>query len=118
MQRAVDNGLGDVRALGRADDDVAELARSGLGAGAIDGEGEDVGGLVLSAMGAVELGNPRFVRDLDGDVALLHTGGEESGGDGVAHLRRDIVEVEAQAPGVSRGAVCASRAVWSRCASR
>ena len=46
VEHAVDRRLDQVRGVRRADDDVAELARAGGRAGAVDREREHVGGLV------------------------------------------------------------------------
>ena len=55
VEDAVDDGLGDVVAALGADDDVAELARARGRAGFVEGERENVGGLVEAAVLAVEL---------------------------------------------------------------
>ena len=111
VEDAVDGGLGHVAAVLGADRDVAELARAGDRAGAVDREGEHVGRLVLAAVLAVELADPLRVDDLDRQVAVLHPGRRERRLDRPAQLLRDVAEVEAQDLGVGP---CSDRAARSR----
>jgi hypothetical protein len=87
------------------DHDVAELARTGDGAGAVQREGEDVGGPVASAVLAVELTDPllsdQLHREMHVPGPLPHAGRPERRGDGVAQLGGDVAEIEAQ-PGFWR----------------
>jgi hypothetical protein len=70
MENAVDHGLDQVLRVLRADDDVAQLARAGDGLVLVDREREDVGGLVLPAMLAVQLLDAGLVDELDREVAV------------------------------------------------
>ena len=71
MQDAVDDGLAEVVRLLRADHDVAELAGTGRGTGFVDREGEHVGGLVDSAVAAVQATDVLGGDQLDGQVTLV-----------------------------------------------
>ena len=94
-----------------ADRDVAELARAGDRAGAVDREGEHVGRRVLAAVLAVELLDPLGVDQLDREVAVGDPGGVERRRDRLAQLRGNVGEVEAQERGVGP---CSVRAARSR----
>ena len=58
----------------RTDHDVAKLARNafpgGVRVGAVDGEGEHVGGPVFAAVLAVELGHALGAHELDGEMSV------------------------------------------------
>jgi hypothetical protein len=87
VEDAMHRGLGHVGAVLGADRDVAELTRSGGGAGAVDREGEDVGWRVLATVLAVELADALGVDQLDGEMALLDVrGGERRQRDGTQLL--------------------------------
>ena len=92
----MDGGLGHVGAVLGADRDVAELARAGGRAGAVDREGEHVGRRVLAAVLAVELADPLGVDELDREVAVVDAGRGERRRDRLAQLRGHVGEVDRQ----------------------
>ena len=107
----MDGGLGHVGAVLGADRDVAELARAGDRAGAVDREGEHVGGGVLAAMVAVQDLDPAGVDELDREVAVAHAGRVERRRHRRPQLRRNVGEVRAQERGLGP---CSVRAACSR----
>ena len=74
VKHAVDGRLDDILGVLGADHDVAKLARAGDVAGAVDRERQDVGGLVLAPVLAVQLGDPLRADELDRQVAVAHAG--------------------------------------------
>src|SRR5215204_5537643 len=93
------------------DRDVAELARAGGRAVAVQREGEDVRRLVLAAVLAVELSDPFPVDDLDCEMAVLDPARRERRRDRAAQLLGDVDQVDAQELGVGP---CSDRAPRSR----
>jgi hypothetical protein len=96
VQHAVDDRFAQVAALLGADHHVPQLTRPSRRFGAVDREGQDVGGLVETAMLAIQLPDPVRVGNLDSEMALLHIRDLESRGDRIAQLRRHIGEIEGQ----------------------
>ena len=90
----MDGRLGEVVGVLGADDDVAELARAGRRAGAVDREREHVGGLVAAAVVAVELADPLRVDELDREVAVVDPGRARAPPRPRRAARRDVGEVE------------------------
>src|SRR5215213_6686305 len=72
--------------MGRADDDVAQLARARCGAVPVDREGEDVGRPRAPAELAVERRDPVGVDVLDRDVARVDPGRGEGDPDDALDL--------------------------------
>ena len=70
VKDAVDGRLDEVRGVLGTDHDVAELARAGSATGRVDREREDVGGLVLAPVVAVQIADPRLADQLDREVPL------------------------------------------------
>jgi len=77
VKHAVHDGFDQVLRVLGADDDIAQLAWSGDGVVLVDREGEDVGGLVLATVIAVELVDPLLVDQLDRQVPVGDSGGCE-----------------------------------------
>jgi hypothetical protein len=90
----VNGCLDDVGAVLGADRDVSQLARPRRRSGPVEREGEHVGGRVPAAMLAVQLADALGVDDLHSEMAILHAGGVECRGDGVAQLGRHIGEID------------------------
>ena len=82
----------------RADRHVAQLARAGGRPGAVEREGEHVGGRVPSAVLAVELADPRGVDQLDRDVAVGDARRRQRRRHRVAQLGRHVGEVSRHPP--------------------
>jgi hypothetical protein len=82
----------------RADHDVSELAGAGRRPGGVDGEGQDVGDRVASAVVAVELPDPLRADQLDGQMPVLDRGRGQGGQDWRTQLVRGPDEVELDQP--------------------
>jgi hypothetical protein len=81
VQHAVDDGLLDVGGVLGTDHHVAQLARANRRARPVDGKREDVGGLVLAAVVAVQLADPLLAYQLDRQVPVQAGGAKRCLGD-------------------------------------
>jgi len=95
VQYAVDDGLGQVLGLLRADHDVAKLARSDGRPVAVDREREDVGRAVTIAVIAVELVDLSLADEGDRQVQLsVDPSRRQRGASGRAETRRGLRSVD------------------------
>src|SRR5688500_1157270 len=117
VQRAVDGGLRQIVRVLRADDHVAQLARTGNRLGAVHGEREHVGGFVAVAVLAVELANPALADELDGDVAVVHPGRDQGQARGLTQVLRHVGQVERQLSSASARSAYWPYAATMRCTS-
>ena len=77
VQHAVHHRLGHVLGVLGADHHVAELARAGHRAGAVDRERQHVGGAVAPAVLAVQRADPLLADERDGEMPVAHAGGRQ-----------------------------------------
>jgi hypothetical protein len=79
VQDAVDDGLGEILGVLRADHHVSELARAAGRAALVNRKGQHVGGAVAPAVAAVELPDAILADELDRQVAVLDPGRRQRG---------------------------------------
>jgi hypothetical protein len=74
VEHAVNDRLGEILGVLRADHDVSELARTAGGAAFVDREGQHVRGQVATAVLAIEPADAVLVDELDRQVAFVDSG--------------------------------------------